>query len=299
MSLPPSASELYRSRQRVSLAVLAEVRRLWRQMGPDFNQSWRRVGPRIIARLVAGQTVLSRQVEPYMTGVLDDLELPNEPVGAIVPGAFVGINPDGNSLAWMSYGAVTTAKGTQGEFAQKLAAGGKWLDMATVTTLADTQRQAIGAAITARPTLTGWVRMVNPPSCSRCLILAGRFYRWNQGFPRHPACDCIHIPATENVADDVTTDPNAYFNSISAAEQDRMFGKAGAQAIRDGADMGQVVNARSGMYTTADGARATRTGTSRRGRAPGAVRLMPEQIYKVARTRDEAIELLARFGFIA
>lgn len=299
MSLPPSASDLYRARQRVTGAVVAEARRLWRQMGPDFDQSWRRVGPRIIARLVAGQTVLTRQVEPYMTAVLDDLGLPDDPVGQIRPGAFIGVNPDGNALSWMTYGAVTAAKRVDGDVGTKLAAGGRWLDMATQTTLADTQRQAIGAAITARPALTGWVRMVNPPSCSRCLILAGRFYRWNTGFPRHPACDCVHIPATENVADDVTTDPQAYFNSVDQAEQDRMFGKAGAQAIRDGADMGQVVNARSGMYTTADGARATRTGTSRRGRAPGAVRLMPEQIYKVARTREEAIALLARFGFIA
>jgi hypothetical protein len=298
MSLPPSASDLYRTRQRVTGAVLVEVRRLWRTMGADFNQSWRRVGPRIIARLAAGQTVLTRQVEPYMTAVLADLELPDEPVARVRPGGFIGVNPDGRTLAGMAFGAVTTAKSYDGDTVDKLAAGGRWLDMATTTTLADTQRQAIGAAITSRPAITGWVRMVNPPSCSRCLILAGRFYRWNQGFPRHPSCDCVHIPSTENVAGDVATDPQAYFNSVSAAEQDRMFGKAGAQAIRDGADMGQVVNARSGMYTTADGARMTRTGTSSRGRSPG-VRMMPEQIYKVARSRDEAIELLARFGFVA
>src|SRR5690606_41194169 len=43
----------------------------------------------------------------------------------------------------------------------------------------------------------GYVRMLNPPSCSRCAILAGRWFRWNDGFLRHPRCDCVHIPAKD------------------------------------------------------------------------------------------------------
>jgi hypothetical protein len=298
MTLPASASDLYQHRQAVSVNVLTEVRRLWRRMGTDFDGSWRRVGPTIISLLAAGQTALVRQVEPYMDAVTDDLGLDGTAAGRVNRARFVGVNPDGSSLAWTMYGSVTRAKATDGTTAEKLAAGGRWLDMATPTVLADTQRSATGVAITARPDVGGWVRMVNPPCCSRCLILSGRFYRWNEGFARHPRCDCQHIPASENVAGDLTTDPAAYFRSVDTAEQDRMFGKAGAQAIRAGADMGQVVNARQGMYTTVEGLSATRTGTSRRGRSPGG-RLMPEAIYKVARTREEAIGLLARFGFIA
>ncbi len=56
----------------------------------------------------------------------------------------------------------------------------------------------------------------------------------------------MHIPAVEDVADDLTTDPDAYFHSLSSADQDRYFGKAEAEAIRQGADIGQVVNARRG-----------------------------------------------------
>lgn len=54
------------------------------------------------------------------------------------------------------------------------------------------------------------------------------------------------------------TDPKAYFRSLSRAEQDRAFTAAGAEAIRLGADIGQVVNARRGArgLTTA-GARVT------------------------------------------
>src|SRR5690606_25790677 len=106
---------------------------------------------------------------------------------------------------------------------------------------------------------------------SRCVILAGRFYRKNTGFQRHPGCDCRHIPASESVAGDLAVDPRAYFDSLTEAEQDKAFTKAGAEAIRAGADIGQVVNARRGMYT-AQGQLLTREGTTSRGRAFQALR---------------------------
>jgi hypothetical protein len=127
-------------------------------------------------------------------------------------------------------------------------------------------------------------------------------------------------------------DPRRYFDGLSRAEQNRVFGEAGARAIREGADMAQVVNARRGMYTTtAYGRRvtATREGATRRGsfyrqelarteertgirfardrsearrglprfelRTP---RLMPEQIFELAESRDEAIAMLRRFGYL-
>lgn len=63
-------------------------------------------------------------------------------------------------------------------------------------------------------------------------------------------CDCRHIPCPEAVADDLTTDPRAYFDSLSGPEQERIFTRSGAKAIRDGADMGRVVNARRGMSSS-------------------------------------------------
>lgn len=101
---------------------------------------------------------------------------------------------------------------------------------------------------------------------------------------------------------------------MDEAEQDRVFGKAGAQAIRDGADIARVVNARRGMTTAADpsgrrrlvrderGLFTTTEATTRRGRLPGQVagaRLMPESIYEIAKgDRDEAIRLLRAHGYI-
>lgn len=118
-------------------------------------------------------------------------------------------------------------------------------------------------------------------------------------------------------------DPGDYFNGLSRAEQDRVFTGAGARAIRAGADPAQVVNARRGMYTTqAYGrtVRATREGATRRGLfyrqerrravAAGQVppsgrgfrlmtpRLLPEEIFRLAEGRDEAITMLRRFGYL-
>lgn len=68
----------------------------------------------------------------------------------------------------------------------------------------------------------------------------------------------MHVPAGEDTADDIRTDPRKWFDSLSEAEQNRQFTVAGAQAIRDGANISQVVNARRGAYgLTPAGARIT------------------------------------------
>lgn len=85
---------------------------------------------------------------------------------------------------------------------------------------------------------------------------------------------------------------------MSTAEQDKAFGKAGAEAIRNGANISQVVNARRGMYT-AGGTDYTRTSTTRRGQTRGRARLMPEAIFKqAAGDRAEAIRLLRQHRYI-
>lgn len=135
-------------------------------------------------------------------------------------------------------------------------------------------------------------------------------------------CDCIHIPAREDSANDLMTNPRRFFESLPAAEQDRVFTRAGAEAIRNGADIGQVVNARRGMQTASVFGRdvlVTTEGTTVRGQAgrrlgareegrrrDGAryrsatrIRLMPEQILaEAAGNRDEAIRLLKVHGYL-
>lgn len=103
------------------------------------------------------------------------------------------------------------------------------------------------------------------------------------------------------MADDFRVDPKLYFESLNESEQNRIFTKAGAEAVRDGADLNRVVNARLGITTYQVGSeryKVTTVGTGRKGRRRP-LRLLPETIYKQANgDRDEAIRLLRVNGYI-
>ena len=145
----------------------------------------------------------------------------------------------------------------------------------------DAARAAESVAIAVRPNIYH-VRYVNPPCCARCAILAGRVYRWSQGFERHPNCDCSMIPTT--IASVYAQDPD----QLVADGQVRGLSKADQQALRDGADLGQVVNVRSRAAGLSDA-----TGAIVRGRRP-----TPAGIYRLASDREQAVDLLRRYGYI-
>lgn len=137
------------------------------------------------------------------------------------------------------------------------------------------------------------VRMLRGKTCGRCAVLAGRIYKV-EGFRRHLNCDCYNVPfaGSESRAGKWRTDPAAYFNSLSASEQDEIFGEAGAIAIRASTSketaISQVVNADQGVYTVDTGGRqlqATRSGTTVRG-LYGGYEVQPDGSF-VRRTRDQ------------
>lgn len=276
--------------------VARELARLWRLIDPaNIGMSWRALIPQALVALATSQATAAASAGLYVDDVLGEYGLPASSAGRIMPGAFAGVASDGRDLAGLLYlPAITALKqiGAGVSPARGLASGRFVLDMMARTQVADAGRVADGVAIAARPQLRGYVRMVVGKTCSRCLILAGRRYEWNAGFKRHPRCDCRHVPVAEDVPDDVRTDPKAYFDSLDAASQDELLGKAGAEAVRSGADMAKVVNARRGMYT-ADGRQFTTEAAGRR------LRIMPEQILRDANgSRDEAVRLLRLHGYI-
>lgn len=147
----------------------------------------------------------------------------------------------------------------------------------------DAGRAAEGVAIAARPRI-GHVRMLNPPSCSRCAVLAGRVYRYSTGFLRHPGCDCVMVPTT-------LANPNLVQDPKDLMRRGLVTGlsKADQQAIRDGADFGRVVNVRR----QAAGMRESGRALSRRGRPT------PEAIYRDAGDdRERALALLQQAGYL-
>lgn len=218
-----------------------------------------------------------------------------DPAGKVNPAAFAGAASDGRDMRGLMSFAQNPTLVTPLQF-----------DRIVLTQVRDAGRNGASTAITSRPKTVGYVRMIQGATCDRCAIMAGSYYRYNSGFERHPFCDCIHVPASENTSGDLRTDPSKYFDSLSSAEQDKAFTKSGAQAIRDGADMSQVVNARRGMQSAQAYGRdlkITTEGITKRGLAGsklGAtkVRLMPESIYKIAENRADAIRLLWLHGYI-
>lgn len=169
----------------------------------------------------------------------------------------------------------------------------------------DAGRSASQVEFVSRPDWTNYVRMLNPPSCPRCAILAGRIYRDLESFARHPACDCVMVPVT----DWESAHDKGYVSSPREAFDKghiRGLSKADAQAIADGADVGQVVNATSGMTTPTVFGRKVKATTSsttkrsawRKANPTRLVRLRPESIYEIAESRADAVRLLKLYGYI-
>jgi hypothetical protein len=187
------------------------------------------------------------------------------------------------------------------------------------TTIADTSRAATSVAMAAEPRCISYVRVVKLPACSRCIILAGRQYSYSTGFKRHPKCDCGMEPMSDSEWKS-SSGPEDLFKQMTPEQQHAAFGAGGADAIRNGADIGAVVNARRGMATTTTGKKVTTEGTTKRGlggqalRRNGAeleklagkkyrrvneARLMPEQILKNAHgDRELQTALLKKHGYI-
>lgn len=280
-----------RQRARLAARLRREARAAWRRVDPArISETWAAQLPQLLSSLVAGQYAAASTADGYLNAV------GQADAGIQVKAdAFAGIASDGRDLRTLFAipGIVTKTAIADGyPLARAMAAGGALAELAAHTQVADAGRAADQAGMVGRGA-QGYVRAVVGATCSRCIVLAGRWYRWNAGFQRHPKCDCIGIPAPENVSGDLLTDPKKVFASMGAAEQDKVFTIDGAAAIRDGADIGKVVNARRGMQTAADGRLYT---TEAAGRRP---RLMPEQIYRDAKDRDDAIRLLRLHGYIA
>ena len=303
MALRDVALAYYRFMRALTRRTQDATRRLWLEVElADLDGSWGTLADRMLVTVAAAQLLAAQRADPYLTAALTEQGADRDPLGRLVPASLAGVASDGRSLGDLLFGSVVRVKTAlaSGEAPPRaLASGEAALTRAVGTQVQDAGRVATGVGITARPQVTGWVRMLNPPSCGRCAILAGRFYKWNDGFRRHFLCDCLHFPAVEDAANDLRTDPDAYFRSLTSEDQERYFGKANAKAIRDGANMGRVVNATgrsSGTYI-AGGRKFTTDATTARGTGRRA-RLTPEAIYKEAGDRTDAVRLLRLHGYL-
>lgn len=305
------AREHYKAQQALAAAAAVQAQRAWKQIDPSMiASSWQALVTIFIRFLTAVQGQAARDGAAYVADVITSAGGVADPIGTVAPGALAGMASDGRDLAdLLGTPLIGVFSGIKSGAPVDAALRSGMADLVTITAtqVADAGRVASGIAMNNDRGVRGYVRIVNLPACGRCIILAGREYSHSTGFQRHPRCDCVMRPLTAAEWDSrvAGTDPRELFERMSPEQQAKAFTAAGAQAIRDGADISRVVNARRGM-ATAGGRRFTTEATTRRAvggtRYRGRGRLMPEAIYREAERlgwgRDRIVEALKANGFI-
>lgn len=281
------------------------MRDSWRQSNTDFLALFATLQARAAADAMDASTLMLAEQGDYV-----------QPDGIANPLAYgAGYAPSGIDLDSYFDIPVThtlTAIKSGLDLSDALQAGRRTLRQMAMQALEDTSVSAMGVSITQRAGV-GYVRVESPDCCPRCAILAGKYFRHNNDFLRHPKCHGRTIPCKGKDKAEKQgwiTSPMDRFNGMSEEEQDKVFGHADAQAIRDGADIYQVVNAHRGMRPIGRGniRMTTSEGTSRYGWSRmirkyeygqrQRRRLTPEGIYSFNLPREQTIELLKREGYI-
>lgn len=277
-------------------AVLAE----WAKVRPEnVARDWARLLPAVTAMVQRGQLHAAKQSHTFMKQLLGPEAVAG---GQVVPEQFAAQTPDGrDALKLLSRAAPHSISAQRRGIGARaaMARSAAFLNMVVRTVVADTGRQADQAAMVANRNVRAYVRVVELPACSRCIILAGREYGVSTGFLRHPNCDCTMEPVTRKHRP-MPLDAEELFESMTPAQRRKVFGEAGAKAIGDGANISSVVNARKAMAQVEMHGQTVQvtyagTGSRKKKRPP---RLMPEEIYRQAESREQAIRLLYKNGYL-
>jgi hypothetical protein len=304
--------------EEASRAAERQARTLWGQVDRGrIMDSWKLLVPSLLQTIMTAQAQATAVAAPYVDEALRVQGGDNPTLGELLPLGLAGWASDGRPLDTLLLSPAFTsieALNRGATVGKALSFGQAHARMIAATQVADAFRAASSIAATTRR-VTRYTRAITPPSCSRCIILAGSDRSWKTDFKRHPKCNCISVPVVGDPREDLITDPRAYFDSLPKAEQDRVFTEAGAEAIRNGADMARVVNARrkaSGMAGAAQGQRGSlqrrnvfgqELFTTSELRVTGSrgqqlVRLMPESIFEIATDHADALRLLKIHGYI-
>lgn len=192
-----AADDFYLQQQTVTRTTANAVQGWFSQLDPhNLSASWNAgVGAQVVRATTAGQLLAAANAQPYVEASVQEQGEQPDPAGIVNATALAGVASDGRPLEGLLYLPIIKVK-------QRLAAGQSLTQaltggIADLIGLAGTQvqdagRAATAVAMTADRNVYGWEREVHPPSCSRCLVLAGRVYSHSSGFQRHKHCDCTH-----------------------------------------------------------------------------------------------------------
>lgn len=290
--LPAAATRQRDAQQLLAEATLRAARRQWQRLGDDFDAGWRTVGPRLYVLTKAAQVRAAADAVTYVRTATLEVGLDAATVATPVPSALARSASDGRPLLSLLGRAVVESKvafllGADSPAAAR-AAGWGFLERAIPTQVADAARGSQLVTMTATPAVTGYVRVVEPGACARCAILAGKHFRWDNDFLRHPRCHCSTVPSGDGAHRVAIASPEDHFAGLSREEQDRIYGPENAEAIRLGASPITVVNANRGTYTP----------TGRRHPTPSARPMPGDLLAQAGGDRDAAVELLRQYGFL-
>lgn len=320
------AHDFYMRQSAITARAQRQARKIWRQLDPEnFDRSWERLGPAMNTVLTNAQVLAASGAEAYIDEIVKTSGLDSDWAGEINPKAFGGITTEGwrnaDLLQQPIIGNKMRIKAGMST-RDAVAAGGKQIDRIISTQVFDSGRAGVSVGNAANRTVTGYTRVVSGKACGNCAVLAGTgftirgaYFDVRKAFARHPNCKCQMIPSTKTLSVQQFSSSREYFDSIKdPKEQDRIFTKGGAEAIRNGADIARVVNARArkiGRYSmpgmknspvyredfTGRDLEATYVGFDgrRNFRAP---RLTPNGIMQVAKSRDDMLRLLKKYGYI-
>jgi hypothetical protein len=302
-------ASLHRLRQQqLARLAAAEMAKVWARLDQgDIAGSWANIaGPSALNLVIQAQTEAARGAQEYVaTAVGLQGEAPS-PAGMVNGSAFAGFASDGRALdGLLGYPLFEVQAFVDGGMpvADALGIGLRHLTRITATQVQDAARISTGVAQVNDRRVQGYLRQLSPPACSRCVILAGRWYRYNAGFQRHPHCDCVGVPATKDVQ---PQSPKALFDAMSHDELRKAgWTEADIKAIGEGADIYQVTNAHRALRSVQVAGRPVQTtlsGATRRAPGGKVIRLTPEAIYaeadRLGWSRDEIIGALKTHGYI-
>jgi hypothetical protein len=248
-----------------SASVAQELLALWAAMKvANLDASWVKVKPQALATVVKAQLIGAAAAYGYHVRLLAAAGL--KPQGPqIRPIGFAGSSTGALDLATVvDFAPIRTkqaiARGLPTD--QALQSGFAQLSTVAESELQEASRGVMDVALNTEPQYRGYLRTPNPGACGRCLILAGKFYRSDADFARHPGCRCSSRPLLKSEGQVETASARELFDGMTKEQQDKAFGIDGAEAIRAGADPSSTENAKAGM--TSAGSTFTRAGLSKR-----------------------------------
>ncbi|MEW1754695.1 hypothetical protein [Streptomyces angustmyceticus] len=320
-----AADARYTQIQTLSQAVVARVQSIWSGLDPGniLASLQGDQGRAILDAVIAGQLTAAQGAQTFVATAMAARNASAPLAAELAPGSLAGVASDGRPLTTLLFNpAITTytALATGADPQTALLSGMTQMARLVATQISDTSRAATSVAMVTHRKCIAYVRVVKLPACGRCIILAGKQYSYSTGFQRHPKCDCGMDPIDVEKWGDVPS-PEDLVAQMSPEDQRKRLGAAAVDALAKGADLAQVVNARRGMQTmTAYGKKvqATTEGTSVRGvagkrmaadagadkvrgeryRIARTPRLMPEEILRLADSRDHQLTLLRKHGYI-